>query len=99
MRALTYLAREYDEEIASLAPQKVIKQVILQLQSSSTEQVFDAVECLGSFFVSEESLIVDNAINLGFFTHVVNIFKMSKDPQFLRAVLFCLSNIACDSKE
>ena len=74
MRALTSLAEQYDEEIASLAPEKVIKQIILQLQSSCEDRVRYAVNCLSSFFVSEDSLIVDNAINFGFFTHVVNIF-------------------------
>ena len=77
MRALTSLAENYDSEIASFAPQNVIQQVILQLQSTSMVRTGDAIDCLGSFSVSDDCSIVDNAINSGLFPYIENILQRS----------------------
>ena len=77
MRALTSLAENYDSEIASFAPQNVIQQVILKLQSVSMVRVGDAIDCLGSFSVSDDCSIIDNAINFGFFSHIEDIMQRS----------------------
>lgn len=52
-----------------------------------------ALNCLSCLFVSEDSQIVEWALNENLFAHLCKLFERKHDNNLIHLALFCLSNV------